>query len=62
MTHSQFFANGTKLTSQNNYGVINQPQCDDHSFDNIVDQKPTAQSDLLLSYKSDECGIINKMQ
>ena len=64
-THSHLIANGTKLTGQNNYGVINQPRCDDPSFDTIVDQRRTRKSNLPLSSKSvdeNEYGIINQPQ
>ena len=64
-THSHLMANGTKLTGQNNYGVINQPRCDDPSFDTIVDQRHTRKSNVPLSSKSvdeNEYGIINQPQ
>ena len=64
-THSHLFAYHTKLTGQNNYGVINQPRCDDHSFDTIVDQGHTRKSNLPLSSKSvddNKYGIIKQSQ
>ena len=64
-THLHLIANGTKLTGKNDYGVINQPRCDDPNFDTIVDQRHTGKSNLLLSSKSvdeNEYGIINQPQ
>ena len=61
-THSHLIANGTKLTGQNDYGVINQPRCDDPNF---VDQRHIRKSNLPLSSKSvdeNEYGIINQPQ
>ena len=64
-THSHLFANGTKLSGKNSYGVINQPRCDDPSFDTIVDQRYTRKSNLPRSSKSvdnNKYGIINQPQ
>ena len=58
MNHSHLFANTTKLSDQSNYGVINQPRCDDPSFDTIVDQKPTDSKSIdEITY-----GVINQPQ
>ena len=61
-THSRLISNSTKLTGEDNYGVINQPWCDNPSFDTIVDQKPTRKSDLPLRYDENKYGVINQPQ
>ena len=57
-------ANSDKLTDEGEYGVINQPQCDDPSFDTTVDQSHATKSCLALiaNNAEDEYGVINQPQ
>ena len=63
-TKTTLVANSAKLTDEDKYGVINQPQCDDNSFDTTVDHNATTKSCLPLimsgAKPAGEYGVINQ--
>ena len=54
----------TKPTDEDEYGVINQPRCDDPNFDITTDQNHTTESPVIITELTDEgkYGIINQPQ
>ena len=59
-TKTTLVANSAKLTDEDKYGVINQPRCDDNSFDTTVDHNATC---IMGGAKpAGEYGVINQPQ
>ena len=57
-TKTTLVANSAKLTDEDKYGVINQPRCDDNSFDTTVDHNATC---IMGGAKpAGEYGVINQ--
>ena len=62
-TKTTLVANSAKLTDEDKYGVINQPRCDDNSFDTTVDHNATTKSCIMSGAKpagEGKYGVINQ--
>ena len=65
LDHTKTTLDHTKLTDKHKYGVINQSQCDDPTFDTTVDHSPTTNSCSPLTVNTmltneDKYGDINQ--